>query len=299
MTRFTISPPSGFHFKHTIFSHGWYDLRPFRIDPHPLRLKALLRDGLGVIAVTYAEGRHHDADVLIATTDAKPDSRLEKIIVHSARGIFSFDRDLAPFYASLEHEADFAWMVQRRAGRMLCAPTFFEDVVKMILTTNCSWALTTRMCVNLIEHCSTTLTPTFPLPEEIAGCSEKFLRDKVKLGYRAPYVGLLARRVAKGELPIEEFRRSNGLTPEIYRELRSIKGVGDYAAANLLKLLGRFDYLGLDSWCRSKFAELRSKGRRVQDKSIERFYRRFGDWKGLVMWLDLTREWYTREVPVL
>jgi hypothetical protein len=49
--------------------------------------------------------------------------------------------------------------------------------------------------------------------------------------------------------------------------------VGPYAAGNLLKLLGHYDYLAIDSWCRMKFFELHKGGRKVLDKTIEKFYK--------------------------
>ena len=66
---------------------------------------------------------------------------------------------------------------------------------------------------------------------------------------------------------------------------------------NLLKLLGRYDYLGLDSWCRAKFAELHNGGTPVPDTEIEGYYAPFEEWKGLVMWLDVTRQWYALKFP--
>ena len=35
---------------------------------------------------------------------------------------------------------------------MLRSPTVFEDLVKMICTTNCSWALTEKMVTGLVEN---------------------------------------------------------------------------------------------------------------------------------------------------
>jgi 3-methyladenine DNA glycosylase/8-oxoguanine DNA glycosylase len=72
--------------------------------------------------------------------------------------------------------------------------------------------------------------------------------------------------------------------------MKSVKGVGDYAAENLLKLVGRYDGLALDSWTRAKFARIRNSGRKASDKKIARFYARFNSWQGLVLWCDLTRD---------
>ncbi|MGH2568790.1 MAG: DNA-3-methyladenine glycosylase family protein, partial [Bacteroidota bacterium] len=69
-------------------------------------------------------------------------------------------------------------------------------------------------------------------------------------------------------------------TGELFKQVRSVKGMGDYAAGNIMKLLGRYDYLGLDSWVRGKFSSLHKNGRTVSDKTIERHYARYGKWKG-------------------
>lgn len=38
------------------------------------------------------------------------------------------------------------------AGRIVRSPTVFEDVVKTLCTTNCSWGATQRMVGALLEH---------------------------------------------------------------------------------------------------------------------------------------------------
>lgn len=70
-----------------------------------------------------------------------------------------------------------------------------------------------------------------------------------------------------------------------------IKGVGDYAADHILKLLDRYDFLALDSWLRKKFSQIHNEGEQTSDEEIEEFYAPFGEWKGLVIWLDLAREY--------
>jgi hypothetical protein len=75
------------------------------------------------------------------------------------------------------------------------------------------------------------------------------------------------------------------------KEIKSVKGVGNYAAEGLLKLIGRYDGLALDSWTRAQFARLRNNGRIASDKKIARFYAQFKIWRGLAMWCDLTRHW--------
>jgi 3-methyladenine DNA glycosylase/8-oxoguanine DNA glycosylase len=73
--------------------------------------------------------------------------------------------------------------------------------------------------------------------------------------------------------------------------MKQVKGVGDYAAENLLKLVGRYDGLALDSWLRAQFYKRRNNATVCSDKEIERFYERFGSWRGLALWCDMTKEW--------
>ena len=77
--------------------------------------------------------------------------------------------------------------------------------------------------------------------------------------------------------------------------MKKVKGVGDYAAENLLKLVGRYDGLALDSWVRAKFTRTRNNNRTAADKKIERYYRSFKTWRGLALWCDMTRDWMEDE----
>jgi len=129
------------------------------------------------------------------------------------------------------------------------------------------------------------------MAEVMAGMPLKFFVDDVRAGYRAPYLKELADRVASGELNVEEWLSSELPTAELVKQIKGVKGVGNYAAENLLKLLGRYDGLALDSWTRARFFELRNNGRKANDKKIARYYARFNEWRGLALWLDVTRDW--------
>jgi len=96
---------------------------------------------------------------------------------------------------------------------------------------------------------------------------------------------------------LDEFEDKSIVTDELYKKLRNIKGFGDYAVSNLLKLLGRYDYLGADSWSRQKYYDKHRKGKAVDDKIIQSHYRKYGKWAGLFFWMDVSEDWYTREIP--
>jgi hypothetical protein len=61
----------------------------------------------------------------------------------------------------------------------------------------------------------------------------------------------------------------------------------------MLTSLGRYSRLVLDSWTRPTYAKL--TGRKAADKTIERKFRRYGDFAGLAFWLLLTRGWVPDE----
>ena len=62
----------------------------------------------------------------------------------------------------------------------------------------------------------------------------------------------------------------------------------------MMKLLGRYEGLGLDSWVRKEFSKLHRSGRPASDTAIARHYKPFGKWRGLALWCDLTRGWHEK-----
>ena len=224
--------------------------------------------------------------------------RASEKIVRDVRHMFRLDDDMNSFYETVSDESDFSWIAAEGAGRLLRSPTVFEDLVKMMCTTNCSWALTEKMVAGLVNELGRETDDgrkSFPTAAVMAKKNEKFYRDKIRAGYRGPYLAELARRVASGELEVESWLTLDLPHDQFMKELKRVKGVGNYAAENLLRLLGRYDGLALDSWTRAQFAKARNHGRVPTDKKIARFYSRFHSWRGLVLWCDMTRHWLDPE----
>ena len=206
--------------------------------------------------------------------------------------VLNLDCDLSEFHGlCLSREADgFGWIARRGAGRILRAPTLFEDAVKVLLTTNCSWGLTRAMVSNLIGTFGHG--GAFPPASFVAGFSEKRLREEIRCGYRAPFLLKFTGAVASGRLDLSRWEEPSRPDEEVEDEIAAQPGFGPYAVQTLSRLLGRHSKPGLDSWSRKKVAQLRFRGRRVADARVERFYRPFGRWAGLAFWLDVTREWH-------
>lgn len=297
--RTSLAKPKGFSLWRTVYSHGWCALPPFSIDKenHTFHRLLILEDGTPVNSAIREDltRLRIDLESRVRLTPAQ-----QREVRIQLRACFRMDEQFTDFYSEARKNKQFRWIVKARAGRMLRAPTVFEDVVKMICTTNCSWSLTESMVRNLTTQLGEPARDdifSFPTPQKIAGVTESYLRKNIRAGYRSPYLLELAEKVAGRKLDIESWRHSPLTTGELFKEVRSVKGIGDYAAGNLLKLLGRYDYLGLDSWVRGKYGEIYRHGRRVSDRTIERHYAPFGKWRGLFFWLDMTRDWYNEKFP--
>ena len=289
-----IPTPKTFSFRRTVASHGWYQLLPFALntdDSQNWKLTRVIDLGAKPPATIFMTGRKNYVRVITSRPLTKPETA---IVLRDARHILRLDDNLEIFYSAIADDPEFAWIGEQGAGRLLRSPTVFEDLVKMICTTNCSWALTLKMVNGLVNNLgrpSNDGRKSFPHAEAMAAMPLKFFVDEVRAGYRAPYLKELADRVASGELNVEEWLSSELPTRDLLKQMKGVKGVGDYAAENLLKLLGRYDGLALDSWTRARFFELRNKGRKANDKKIARYYARFNEWRGLALWCDVTRDW--------
>jgi 3-methyladenine DNA glycosylase/8-oxoguanine DNA glycosylase len=93
--------------------------------------------------------------------------------------------------------------------------------------------------------------------------------------------------VASGELDVEALPNANLPTPELRKRLLAIKGVGPYAAATLLMLLGRYDELAVDTVFRLFVSKRYFNGQRPSDAEARAVYDDWGRWKYLAYWFDI------------
>jgi 3-methyladenine DNA glycosylase/8-oxoguanine DNA glycosylase len=284
----------------TIQSHGLVDLPPMRIDEDTRSLEVTLPVGSAKPrTVRIAAGKPGYAAVEIA--GRKPSAAEEKRIFAVVRHVLRLDEDLSPFYARAAADPELTW-VARGAGRLVRNPTVFEEVVKTICTTNCAWSGTVRMVNALVEHLGEPAVGApadgpygraFPTPAAMAGASLGFYKDTVRSGYRGAYLRSLAESVAAGELDLEilgSATREELSDDEVAERLLALPGVGPYAAAHVMMLLGRYSRLVLDSWTRPTYARM-TGGRPKKDATIERRFRRYGPYAGLAFWLFVTQDW--------
>jgi 3-methyladenine DNA glycosylase/8-oxoguanine DNA glycosylase len=275
--------------RRTLASHGVADLLPNRLDEEAWTLETTLAVNGRARTLRIVEGRRGHARVELF--DGRVPARERAALLATVRHMLRLDEDLSRFYELVAQDGELAWAT-RGAGRMLRSPTVFEDVVKTVCTTNCAWSGTVRMVTALVEHLGVEGRHgrSFPSAAAMAEAPDDFYRDVARAGYRGPYLRAIAGAVASGSLDLEELDgRSDLPDDEVARRLLALPGVGPYAAAHVMMLLGRYRPLILDSWSRPKYATL--NGRKATDKTIERRFRRYKDFAGLAFWLYVTRDW--------
>lgn len=223
-------------------------------------------------------------------------------LLAAIRHILRLDCDLSGFYEHATLDPGLCW-VTTGFGRMMRCQTVFEEVVKTILTTNCNWAATVKMTSRIVtelgepDACLVEEAPygrAFPTPAAMAAQDERFYRDVVRAGYRAPHLVKLANAVASGELDLESLGKSppDELPDvELEKQLRALPGVGPYAAAHIMFMLGRFSPLILDSWTRPTYARLAGVDA-ISDAEIAARFTPYGEHAGLAFWLTVTRPWF-------
>jgi 3-methyladenine DNA glycosylase/8-oxoguanine DNA glycosylase len=276
-------------FKRTLFSHGFVELPPMSLDEEVPALTVTLALNGSARTVEIRPGRRGHARV--TALGRAPSARATQALVARVRHVLALDEDLSGFYALVASDPDLSW-ASTGAGRLVRSPTVFEDVVKTICTTNTVWGATRKMVTALVTNLGVAAPGglhAFPTPQAMAEQSEDFYKEVVRAGYRSPYFRTIAAEVADGTLDLEALLDPELPDAEVETRLLALPGVGPYATAQMLALLGRHSRLILDSWSRPKYAKL--NGRKATDKTIERRFRRYKRYAGLAFWLYVTRDW--------
>ncbi len=273
-------------FWRTVNSHGLNFLLPARIDDDTRTIELTLHPGPKTVVVREGDPGY-----------AAVSGRATRAILDAVAHVLRLDEDLSPFYELVADDPELAWAI-RGAGRMMRSATVFEDVVKTICTTNCTWSGTVRMVSAIVENLGAVSDRgrrAFPTAEAMAAAPEAFYRDVARAGYRAAYLRSLAAAVASGELDLEALATDREISDDdVEKRLLALPGVGPYAAAHVMMLLGRHSRLILDSWTRPKYARLVGR-KHVGDAAILRRFRRHHAYAGLAFWLFLTRDWVDEE----
>lgn len=285
--QFAITPPAPFSLHSVIHSHGWFQLAPFEILDDGQALAYTMQLSTGKV-IRFEVRSAKNLIQVTAPEQLLPGEETE--VRDSVHWMLSLDSNLEDFHEAARDEPRLQKAIEKGAGKILRSPTLFEDVVKTILTTNTLWGATKSMTRKLVTgygaaHPGDPELHAFPGAERIAAIPEDKLKEQVRVGYRAPYISGLAHRVADGSLDLEALRTSPLPTSELRSQFLKVKGLGPYAAANLLMLLGRYDYLPIDSWALKMVSLEWHNGVPVKPVDVENAFSRWGSYKGLAYWL--------------
>lgn len=295
--KLSLTARKPFRFTSVVNSHGWRQLAPFSYDDSTEALSYILRLSNGrVIELKMSDGR----DGVMVVTD-RLNKKEQKEVTEAVTWMFGLDMEFSAFYNASRAEPKLVHARKQALGRVLRSPTLFEDVVKTILTTNTLWGATINMTRKLVEEfgqsagrvvtpavsrIETSIAPTksFPTPEAIAASNPETIREKIRVGYRAPAIHELAVRVASGKFDLETLKHSTLPTLELRKELMTINGVGPYAAANLLMILGRHDFIPIDSYALKMVSHEWYKDAPITAREVEKRFEKWGAYKGLAFW---------------
>jgi 3-methyladenine DNA glycosylase/8-oxoguanine DNA glycosylase len=288
--RVRLETPRDFSFRRTVNSHGWCDLAPFTAAADATSVAT-------VVALPNGGARRivlRDEDGVVLESPGAADAATRRALIEAGRRVLALDVELAEFHATVRRDPRYRWIADTRSGRLLRGPSAWEDVVKLVLTTNCSWAFTKQMTTALVTRYGEEAPDgarSFPTPQRLARVAEREFRDVVRAGYRSPFLAALSRTVTAGEVDPASWDADLREVSVLRKEILDLPGVGPYVAENLLKFLGKPDGLALDSAIRAGYFERYHCGRRVTDRTIARRVARLGRWAGLALWFDLWRDW--------
>lgn len=199
------------------------------------------------------------------------------------------DEDLKEFYQTFKDDPLLKEPIKNLYGMHefnLCS--LYELFIGTILNQNCPIERAQKMNLALLETFGQKVKFNgrelyiSPKAEIIAKVSEERLRA-LKLGYRARYIKGVSQSFANHEIDEYELRNMN--SKEVLKEMKKIKGIGDYCAKIALRLcLRRYDEIVLDAWSRKIFTKLLFRKEDAPRGEVERKTKeRWGNHVGLAI----------------
>ena len=288
-----VSRPFNLHF--TLHAHGWSNLLPNTFEPSAQcfsRIEKLPSSQVVQLDLSM-ESPAFISEVVIAVSHQRKLSDLDsEAIKKRVTSMLRLDEDLGPFYAFCRSIGG-KWMnISPGQGYLLRSPDLFEDMVKVICTTNIQWSGTQRMVAELVNQFGTPYPDdpqkkSFPSASDICAVSLEDFKQYVRLGYRADYIHGLAVDLSTGRINTHLLLDEKTPTSEVQSHLLAIKGIGNYAAASLLMLLGRYDHIPVDTVFREYMRTVYFSDKAYSDSEALKVFDQWDRWKYLAYWIEL------------
>ena len=282
-----ISKSIHFSLKKTVLSHGWVNLAPFKWMSEEKKLYVKFELGGGVCS------GYIQTDVLAGSLLFKSDEEIPEeyiaVLNKNFLRMLALNQDINGLVelCKINNDHEYLECIKKGWGRILKAPSYWEDAVKTICTTNASWSYTQQMCRNLCSFLGEE--GSFPGPEKILSVGAEFLKEKVKLGYRSEFVFQLALDIIDNNLDLDAVAKSRGACrKEAERIVKNIKGLGPYGANHMMVLLDWYSYLPIDREV-MKFLNITPKPNGKCPWKTDH-YKEWGDYRFIIYKLDRIRK---------
>jgi 3-methyladenine DNA glycosylase/8-oxoguanine DNA glycosylase len=212
-TQISITTPTNFNFESTLNSHGWERLEPFSLNREDWVLTRIERlpSQLSRLEIT-----HNDKINVTVHSQTQLTSEDRAYVTEFIAHCFAFNWDISRCYAKVADDATYNFIKEQRLGRLLLAPSMWENLVKTQFLTNTHARHITVMAAKFCtlgdpfgeKH-------AFPTPEQVLAKSLDELEQQTGTGYRAKYIRSLAEAIASGFDP-ESLRNPALSYEEIY-----------------------------------------------------------------------------------
>lgn len=282
----TLAARGPFRLPAVAVSHGWFQTAPFAWDAEGevLRRVEAYGDGPVALAVRAAPGgvRATAAPALPAPARTVARARVARML--------QLDADLTGFPEAVAavDPALAADLAAYGGGRMLAGPSLYEDVVKAICGTNTTW----RQAVATIDRVAGLgREGAFPEPADVLRAGPDWLRERARVGYRAPAIAAAARSAVDGTLAEIEADSAAGDADRVHARLQELAGVGPATAGFLVLLMGHFAHTSVDSATIRVATGAWFDGRRPTPAQVRARVAPAGRFAGLVLAWSTLRAW--------
>ena len=253
-----LACPADYLLSRDFCSYGYFLLAPNRWDTESQRFSTVLTLPDGVVTVTVSQRPSKAAGgrsaprrrpgppgdpgaplrvVCDRTLDRAEQAEAKSQLVRMLR----LDED--PKTVRGFHKVDPRWKKTGR-GRLMRSTSLFQDVVRTVTSCNVTWPSTVHMNERL---CAVVGGGAFPTAQKLKRTRASTLRARCRVGYRDKRLVQLADLFASGAIDEVRWTSPETSDDEVFKELVALPGIGPYAAANIMQLLGRYGRLPLDT----------------------------------------------------
>ncbi len=304
-SRLTLGVPDDYVLRRDLCSYGYFRLWPNHWDAKEQVFWRVLDVPDGVTLLRVRQPKPKRGERLIIESDRTLTRESQRVVRAQLSRLLRLDETAEQIRTF--HKADPRW---KRAGygRISRSPTLFEDVVKTVTSCNVQWPSTVMMNRRLCEVLGQPVRPkpaeglpthAFPTPAKMARSRATTLRGRCRTGYRDQRLIDLAKIFHKAE--IDEAWMEDPATPDdaIHDTLLTLPGIGPYAAANIMQLLGRYNRLPLDSESVRHGREVLgyAGNERSVMKQVAAHFESFGEHSFRSYWLELWTQYESEHGP--